>query len=498
MTTDSESAPSVIDPYGHKQLFLDDVAIESMSRVRRTLHQPDRQEPILTPDFSRGQTGLQSKSVPLWNPGLGLWEWWYWAMYDTLPGEMYASEGRVSHYATSADGVHWDIPNLGAHEFRGSTDNNVAYDSSERGLALYHIIRDESEADPERRFKGIFARSQRLLDRIPGISPDGFSWTFPDTPPIPSKDTSNFMHDESKGRFVGMVKHGTEWGRSVWAVTSEDFVRWTDPKLVLHSDLKDKENRKKRLDAVIRDPTYISPPLVDGVDYLAEVYQMPLVAYEGLYIGFPVLFNPAGAIPPPHGNFTALNQTELAVSRDLDDWERVADRALFLDVEPWDGVNFGSAQISVCGPPVRRGNELWIYYGASRFRGPRELYKDVPDEFFKQRSALCLGKLRLDGFVSLDAEEQGIVTTRTFAANGGHLLVNIDARKGQVIAEVIDAETMEPLPGLSFKEAQPLAGDDLRGRLRWSSEAELSSQRPIRIRFAISNAALYAFWIEQP
>jgi len=95
-----------------------------------------------------------------------------------------------------------------------------------------------------------------------------------------------------------MVKHGTEWGRSVWLVTSPDFVKWTDPKLVLHSDLEDKENRRKRVDAVVANPDYLSPPLVDGVEYLAEVYQMPLVAYEGVYIGFPVLFNPAGAIPP--------------------------------------------------------------------------------------------------------------------------------------------------------------------------------------------------------
>ena len=222
-----------------------------------------------------------------------------------------------------------------------------------------------------------------MVDRIPGFSPNGFDWTFPETEPTPSKDTSNYLHDRERGVFVGMVKHGTEWGRSVWLVTSDDFVSWTDPRLVLHSDLEDRSNRKARVEAVVRDPAYLSPPLVDGVDYLAEVYQMALTAYEGMYIGFPMIFNPAGAIPPPHGNFTALNQTELAVSRDLLNWERVADRALFLDVLPWDGVNFESAQLSPCGPPIRRGDELWVYYGASRFRGPRELYTDVPDEYFQ-------------------------------------------------------------------------------------------------------------------
>ena len=137
-----------LDLYEHKQLFLADYSVEDMVGVTRILHQPHDRRPVMTPDVSRGQTSLQSKSPPWWNPELGVWEWWYWAMHDSLPGEMYASEGRVSHYATSTDGETWDIPNLGLHEFRGSKNNNVAYDSSERGLALYHIIRDDDEPDP--------------------------------------------------------------------------------------------------------------------------------------------------------------------------------------------------------------------------------------------------------------------------------------------------------------------------------------------------------------
>ena len=492
----ADTAVHAIDPYVHRQLFLDDHAIEESSGVRRVLHQPERLGAILKPDVSRGQMGLQSKSPPWWNPELRVWEWWYWAMYDEVPGQMYASEGRVNHYATSTDGVNWDTSPLGMHEFRGSKDNNVAYDASERGLALYHIIRDDSDPDPDRRFKGIFATADRLADRIPGFSPDGFDWTFPEAEPTPSKDTSNYLHDVGRGRFVGMVKHGTEWGRSVWLVTSEDFVNWTDPRLVLHSDLEDRRNRKARVEAVVRDPAYLSPPLVDGVDYLAEIYQMALTAYEGMYIGFPMIFNPAGAIPPPHGNFTALNQTELAVSRDLLHWERVADRALFLDVLPWDGVNFESAQLALCGPPVRRGDELWVYYGASRFRGPRELYTEVADEHFRQRGALCLGKLRLDGFVSLDADDHGFVTTKPFAADGGGLRVNADAGGGALRAEVLDAGTMEPLPGMSLEDSRPLEGDHLRGRLAWNECDELPDSRPVRIRFALDGSRLYSFWME--
>ena len=37
--------------------------------------------------------------------------------------------------------------------------------------------------------------------------------------------------------------------------------------------------------------------------------------YRGLYVGFPTIYNPIGAIPPPATNNTRINQIEVAVSR---------------------------------------------------------------------------------------------------------------------------------------------------------------------------------------
>ena len=31
---------------------------------------------------------------------------------------------------------------------------------------------------------------------------------------------------------------------------------------------------------------------------------MAVLPYQGLYVGFPMIFNPIGAIPPPETNFT--------------------------------------------------------------------------------------------------------------------------------------------------------------------------------------------------
>ena len=354
-------------------------------------------------------------------------------------------------------------------------------------------MRDEAESDPQRRYKALFD----VHDRYLGVSPDGFTWTMLDVPPIPSQDESHFLYDASSGQFLAFVKQPTDWGRSVWLATSRDFQHFGTAQLVFHSDAIDRANRKARIQQILADPAYLAPPLVDETDHIAQVYQMAVLPYAGLYVGFPVLFNPAGAIPPPHMNYTALNQVELTVSRDRLHWERVADRALFLPVDPRSDGSYGWAQKLLCGTPhIHQNREIWIYYNALRFRGMRELYKDIPDAYFEDQSALVLAKLRLDGFVSLDAEKEGTVVTQPFLAQGGQLFVNAITSTGTIRAELLDAESGQPLPGFSLREAVALQGDHLRGQLGWQKQTTLPQDREVRVRFHLDQAHLYAFWVE--
>ena len=127
----------------------------------------------------------------------------------------------------------------------------------------------------------------------------------------------------------------------------------------------------------------------------------------------------------------------------------MADREVFIGVEPWDGVNYGTAQVAVCSRPiVHEDREIRIYHNAHRFRGHQSIYSEDYAEYFNDAGALHLSTLRLDGFVSLDAEGEGTVVTERFALNGTDLYVNADAPHGELRAEILDAETMQPLPGL--------------------------------------------------
>ena len=495
MTTDS------IDPQRHKQLFLDDYAIETMEGLDRTLHPVDRQGPVIEPDESVGQLAVQAGNPPIWNPDRGLWEWWFGARYSApAHGPSRATTVSLSHYATSSDGVHWERPILGLYEHNGSKNNNIADDPDT--IRLHHIVRDDRDPDPGRRYKGMFGSATREF----GVSPDGFDWSMLDVQGLPSEDTSHLLYDEYTEQFLAYHKHSTEWGRSVWLSTCKEFGDWSEAVLVFHSDEVDRENAKKRIQAVIDDPDYLTPPIVDEQDYIAQIYQMAVMPYEGLYVGFPVLYNPSGLIPPPRGNATGISQVELTVSRDLYNWDRVADREVFIPLDKWDGVNYGTCQVLACGRPVVRDDgKIWVYYTACRVRGHKELYWYSPASSHIDRSyfndsdesgvALNLGKVRPQGFVSLDAAGQGTLVTKPFATGGHGMRVNADVR-GELRAELLDAGTMEPIAGFSSAECNVVSGDQLSAQVSWGSRTTPADGATVRARFMLRDADLYAFWLE--
>ena len=479
-----------------RQLFLDDHCVGTMDGLERRLQQPTKCGPVLRPESEKGQIALSCRSVPQWNPEKNLWEWWYWGSWECEPRGPYQNTSfSLTHYAVSEDGVHWEKPNLGLFEWQGCRENNVAVEPGEGDQSLYHIIRDEDEPDPGKRYKGLFGTRNRKLM----VSPDGFDWSPVDVAEIPSNDESHFFKDESTGRYVALVKRDTVWGRSVFLETSRDFIEWENHGVVVHADQVDWDNRAERIRRVVEDSRYVSPPLVDEENHIAEIYQMAAMPYEGIYIGFVGVFNPAGAIPPPQMNHTGLNQVELAMSRNLLHWRRLCDRELFLTVEPWDGEVYETHQALLCGRPIVRDDEIWIYYNAGRFRGHKELYPEKYHPWFKDITAMSLAKLKRDRFVSLCAKEEGQLLTNRLLLEGKDLYVNVDADSGELRAEILNAETMKPLQGRSFENSMSITESSIRCNLTWSSESggSKSLERvPVRIRFNLRNAKLYSFWTE--
>ena len=90
------------------------------------------------------------------------------------------------------------------------------------------------------------------------------------------------------------------------------------------------------------------------------------------------------------------------------------------------------------------------------------------------------------------------MVTKPFMATGGNLHVNVVAPRGRVRAEVLHADTMEPISSLTMDLCNGVTGDHLNALFTWKGDPSFQSNSPVRVRFELKNANLYSFWIEKP
>lgn len=491
-----------------KHLFVDDHEIEAIDNLARKLHQPEKfpANAVVRPEHRWENCAIQIRTRPAWDPEERLFKMIYLAAAEGPDPEVHldptgAPQGGESFYCytTSTDGVNWDKPRLELHDYQALTwtgkpigrANNIL--PTAQGMLL-GPVHDPHEPRPERRFKGLAYRGGSLE---PLVSPDARHWGNPGLASLASADEAHLTLDEARRLFIATVKHGGPYGRSFFLTTSEDFEHWSEQELVFHADQVDQENGWERLQTLMADPAYLPPVYFHPEDYRTDVYNFPVFPYEGLYLALPVMHHWTAKHPPMYENVDSRKSVELASSRDLRHWHRVADRRPFLEHSPLgDRSAYDTGQLVTTNGPIVRNRELWFYYVGLRHRS--QSLAATRNREYLDGSAVCMARLRLDGFVSLKGGiEWGSVLTRPVVVDGRELRANLDSWRGQVLAEVLDPETCQPLPGYSREEAVPTTIDGIDEPLIWRDHADLSllRGRTVRLRFWILRGELYAWWL---
>ena len=473
------SATEPIDVGDRVCLFLDDRFVAKQVGLERTWHQgkPLENPAIASSDLVDRWPHLFGSVV--YDPQDKLYKMWYSSIREGM------------FYAESRDGKAWSKPKLGIHTVDGSKDNNLVSPA----VALPNVFLDPNEKDPKARFK-LFAWDTSYYSKLPieeranghklFRSGDGIHWD-PVGAGVPGSlvassdrcsnficsDTNQVIWDSLAGRYLVTFrtypKHWPEGEfeagrrRSIGITTAQQITGPWQP--IVKSVVPDEQDDKAAALAM-RDV----PP--DSKKW-AELYVMPLFTYGNHYVG---LLSPIHVANVGNGKLVANapggGDLQLAFSHDGMKWHRPAERPPL--IAPSTAAELHPVY-AACSAPLEMDKEIWIYYAEANSSHPSE--KDP-------KAQIRAAAWRKDGFVSLDTEGKGSLTTPPLVFTGKQLRVNF---QGSVTVTVLD-DREQRIESLS---PQTLTGDSVAQAVEW--DMSTLAGRPIRLRFDVEKGHLWSF-----
>ncbi len=473
-----ENPPEVIDISVGRQLFADDFLIR-YDNLYRVCHRAKKYEgnPVLFPETVMEKHEKLPCACP---KSGGVW-------YDREDGrfKMWYEAGWLHKlaYAESDDGIHWNRPNL--HITEGTNEILPSRSADEDGKVNFwrpdsQTVFIDYDAPKEEKYK-LFLRNPGF-DRpgIVAVSGDGIHFDNEKARHTAQKqgDRSTVFYNPFRKKWVYSIRASFAGQRAREYAECDDFLSgadWTGKNVPwLCCDRDDKPN------------PYI------GVK--PELYNADCVAYESLMLGlFQIYYGPDNKTGFMTG---APKITELIpmFSRDGFHFTRASSIPLInasMVNGAWDR---GYVQ-SVGGVCLVRKDELWFYYtgfSGDEAGGGKGNPNDCQFDTMYSGGACGLAKLRRDGFVSLEAENDGNLQTRklTFHGRRSRFFVNADIKEGGALcAEIYDES------GKLLARSRRFVGDSTCAELDFGSFDLASLEGTVfTLTFYINNGGIYSFW----
>ncbi len=482
-------AKTPVEIGGDRQLFLDDqlLDMEQSRGVSLTLNPPQNIHRVLKPETPWEALGFIFYCSVVEDGGEAKL---YYGTYD-------AEKKRHLCLATSADGQHWQRPNLGLRMFQGGKSNNLmTFDAIEASVFI------DPHAPPEKRYRLPLTRywpDPAKAGMYMASSADGIHWQMGEQrllPFIPDSQPSA-LWDEDLRNYVIYLR---AWDpiRTIARVAVPDLeAPWPYDASVTPYEVWG----KGKIPTLSRELPRVMAPDAQDPENL-QLYTSVITRYPyapGLYIAFPAAYRlylgpnwASRAVNTNDGTF----DIQFAASRDGIAWHRwrqpYVSAGLHEDLE---------LKLVSMGPGfVRRGPWLYQYFvGWTATHGQPVVWdKDRMKRIEAMNTDLggiyCAAQ-RVDGFVSMDAgSDPGTLITRPLMFKGGRLLLNIHtAGIGSARVSLLGPDDI-PVPGFSDADCDPICADAIDHEVRWKSNASLEALagKPVRLQFSLQNAKLYA------
>ena len=504
-----------IDVGSSKQLFVDEMFIESSAGVELVMNPPYQPlEPVLTLDEPwevQAETSLGNYSSVIKEDDGRIRIWYHVRKGDYVSSLDQAYVG----FAESRDGIHFTKPTLNLIEDNGSTANNIVIPSKIAGSSVWI----DPNAPPEERYKTqakIYSPPEAWGQFHMHSSPDGICWKLFQNLQLDRGgwDTQSIVFwDPAIGRYLLYTRywvakrHGTAEGnenyRTVRRLESDDLVRWENQRIVMWPDEADLATYETDVPLLPEGPD--SPYGRVPVDYYgASVFKYPddggvyvMVANANWY-----WYDREPVVVSIRDDMDVVRQktqriygpsrfdARLAVSRDGKSFQRCGGRTPFM--RPGPEGNFSSRMVWAMPNPVRMGDELWIYYS-----GTNRDHDGIVDPAAEGHlTGIGRAVMRLDGFVSADAGYSGgEIVTPPLRFEGSQLELNVDTGGGGSVLVELQDENGRPLDSYTIKEAAFICGNSVRIPVSWGKRRDVSelAGKPTKIRFAMRDCKLYAF-----
>jgi hypothetical protein len=500
-----------------RELFVDDYLVDQLvGNAEVRLHHPTPREIVLVHDAPWEGNATAYHSIFKDGDGYRM----YYRAWRLTVNSGRLDTGIVNLcYAESHDGIHWNKPQLGLHEFQGSKANNIVISSE---MAAGHqarvggpaVFRDQNpNTPPDAQYK-TFLISQSPLGMRPYKSADGIHWSpMTDGPTITNGafDSQNLAFwDPVRGEYRAFWRNFTKgttdsktWKpggvRAIRTATSHDLLHWRNE----------------------ADLAYVDSPS----EQLYENGVAPYHRAPHLLIGFPVRYIDRAGAPSTSdssgGDAAGPEQTRTwpPSLRALPELQQREARAAVSErygsaltegllMASRDGVTFKRWNEGFLRPGIERPG-TWNYgqhfigwqlvETASQLAGaPNELSLYATEGYWTAKKGTSLRRytLRLDGFASVQAPMSGgelITKPLTFAGNTLSLNFATSAA-GSLRVELQDAQG-KVVPGYTLDDCDDLFGDTVDRTVSWNRKRDVSSLvgRPVRMRFVLRDADLFAF-----
>ncbi len=468
--------PAVIPVNVGRQLFVDDFLIESTNLIAtaHTAKYSDK-NPILEPDKEWETNASGPYAAPFSD---GIWfdekdntfKMWYLA---GAPGR--GRQAFYTCYAESKNGVNWMKPELNVY---GKT--NVV-DTFSRDAATIWL--DKKEKDPDKRFKMVLVMKRNTDDRwqyVLKYSADGIHWSKGMAQSGDLYDRSTIFYNPFLSKWVVSMRYSTAIGRSRSYLQHADIATAVSLAHRIRKDADD-ANIVPWFGADDKDPHNPGYPVIEP-----QIYNHDAIAYESIMLNyFSVWQGPENDVCEKEG-IQKRNEVLVGYSRDGFHIARPS-HIPFMGVNETPGAwNWGNIQ-SIAGVPLIKGDSLYFYVSG------RRLNKKMWDSY----TSTGLATLRRDGFVSMNTDDEGYLTTRDLVFTGDYFFINADIR-GDLRVALLDASG-KPFPGYTKEDCIPLKGNNTKHMITWKNKKNTSGleNSPVKVKFYITNGDLYSFWVSK-